>query len=106
MTTFFWMLVGHALCDYPLQGDFLARGKNHKSPIAGIPFYQCLAAHALIHAGSVAAITGSVGLGVAEFIAHVVIDFGKCDEQYGLNVDQALHVGCKVIWALIAPVIR
>lgn len=24
----FWLLVAHALCDYPLQGDFLARGKN------------------------------------------------------------------------------
>lgn len=104
MNNLWWMLVGHALCDYPLQGDFLARGKNHKNPIPGIPFYQCLFAHALIHAGAVAAVTGSVALGVAEFIAHVAIDFGKCDGQYGLNVDQALHVGCKVIWALVAAV--
>lgn len=106
MTMFWWMLVGHALCDYPLQGDFLARGKNHKNPIHGIPFYQCLFAHALIHAGAVSAITGSVVLGVAEFIAHVVIDFGKCDGRYGLNVDQALHFGCKVAWAIIAGIPR
>jgi hypothetical protein len=27
------LFAGHALCDYPLQGDFLARGKNHCNPI-------------------------------------------------------------------------
>ena len=49
-----WLLLcGHALCDYPLQGDFLARGKNHTDPIPGIPWVHCLVAHALIHGGMV-----------------------------------------------------
>jgi len=104
MTTLFWLLVGHALCDYPLQGDFLARGKNHKSPIPGVPFYQCLVAHALIQAGSVALITGSMAAGMAEFVAHVVIDYGKCDGWYGFNVDQALHIACTLVWSLALKV--
>jgi hypothetical protein len=101
LTSFWWLLVGHAVCDYPLQGDFLARGKNHKNPIPTIPWYQCLAAHALIQAGAVSLVTGSVVLGVAEFCTHALIDYGKCDGRYGLNVDQALHVLCKVLWLAI-----
>ena len=28
------LVAGHALCDYPLQGDFLAKGKNRTASIA------------------------------------------------------------------------
>jgi hypothetical protein len=94
-----WLLLaGHALCDYPLQGDFLARGKNHRQPLPGVPWYQCLVAHALIHGGAVALITGSVGLGIAETVAHGVIDYGKSEGGYGFNTDQCLHVLCKLAW--------
>lgn len=98
MELLFWLLVAHAVCDYPLQGDFLAKAKNHRQPIPGIPFYQALAAHALIHAGAVAFLTGSIWLGLLEFIAHIVIDYAKCDGLSTLNQDQALHVACKVVW--------
>ena len=30
MLVLIYLLAGHALADYPLQGDFLARQKNHK----------------------------------------------------------------------------
>jgi hypothetical protein len=36
------LLVDHALADYPLQVDFLARAKNHAAPIPGISWYQAL----------------------------------------------------------------
>lgn len=98
----FWLLVAHALCDYPLQGDFLARAKNHRQPIPGVPWYQALAAHALIHGGAVALLTGSVWFGLAEFSCHVAIDHAKCDGAFGFDVDQAIHVACKVAWALLA----
>lgn len=99
MKKLFLLLAAHALCDYPLQGDFLARGKNHKAPLPGVPWYQCLAAHALIHGGAVSLITGSLGLGIAETLAHAAIDYGKSTGLYGFDADQALHVGCKLIWA-------
>ena len=95
------LLFAHGLCDYPLQGDFLARGKNHKAPIPGVPWYQCLIWHAVIHGGAVALVTGSVILGLAETIAHVVIDFGKCAGWTTFNQDQALHVACKLLWAFL-----
>lgn len=100
MHVFFWSLVGHAVADYPLQGDFLARGKNHKAPLPGVPWYQCLVWHAMIHAGAVALATGSVALGLAEFFAHILIDFSKCQGWFGFNTDQALHIVCKIAWAI------
>ncbi|WP_321795974.1 DUF3307 domain-containing protein [Burkholderia sp. BCC1988] len=71
---FFALLVGHALADYPLQGDFLARAKNRFAPVTSVPWYQALAAHALIHMGIVWLMTGIWRLGAPEFIAHAVID--------------------------------
>lgn len=99
------LIASHCLCDYPLQGDFLARGKNAFAPLPGVPWYQCLFAHAMIHAGAVALITGNVYLGLMEFVLHFVIDHLKCAGMFGqghtgFNVDQLLHIGCKVLWWL------
>jgi hypothetical protein len=64
-------LVGHAVADYPLQGDFLA-------------WTQALAAHALIHAGAVALATGSAALGVPEFACHAAIDYANAAAMWAL----------------------
>lgn len=102
----FWLLVGHAVADYPLQGDFLARAKNHTAPILGVPWIHGLLPHALMHAGAVALVTGSAWLAAAEFVAHCTIDHGKCAGWFGqgaraFNIDQALHVACKAVWAVL-----
>jgi len=94
------LVFAHALCDYPLQGEFLSRAKNRASPMAGIPWYQALGAHALIHGGFVGLVTGSIWLGLAETIAHALIDDAKCHGRLSFNQDQALHVACKVLWLL------
>ena len=96
---FIALIVAHCVCDYPLQGDFLARGKNYKNPIPGVPWSQCLWAHGIIHGGAVWLLTGSAFLGSLECVCHVWIDFGKCAGRYDFNVDQALHWACKVAWA-------
>jgi hypothetical protein len=101
----FWLLVAHFVADYPLQGDTTAREKNRHSTtgLQGfVPWYYWLTAHALMHGGAVALVTGSVGLGVAETVAHWLIDFGKCERWYSIHADQALHLGCKVVWLLFA----
>jgi hypothetical protein len=46
----------------------------------------------------VAVLTGIPVLGLAEMLAHGLIDFGKCRFGYKLIVDQALHWACKIIW--------
>lgn len=102
MTLFLLMLAWHAFADYPGQGDFLAKAKNRMAPISGVPWYQALGAHAAIHGAGVGVITGSVWLGLAEFIAHAAIDDAKCRGRIGFNADQFLHFGCKALWAIVA----
>lgn len=93
------LLVAHALCDFPLQGDFLARGKNHKDPaFAGI-WPIALAAHAAIHGGAVAFVTGIPALGICEAAMHARIDYAKCSGRISFEFDQAAHVLCKAAWA-------
>lgn len=96
------LMVAHAVCDYPLQGDFLARAKNRANPIPGFPWYQALGAHALMHAGAVWLITGFWWLGALEFFAHALTDDAKCTGKIGLNTDQAIHALCKALWVCIA----
>lgn len=100
------LIVAHAVADYPLQGDFLARAKNRTAPIPGFPFWQALTAHAVIHGGMVGIITGNIGLGLAEVAAHWITDDLKCRGKIGLNTDQAIHIVCKVAWAAIAVATR
>ena len=104
LETLLLLLVGHALADYPLQGDFLAKAKNRANPIPGIPWYHGLIPHAAIHGGFVGVITGNVWLGLVEFAVHCLIDDAKCMGRISYNTDQALHVGCKALWvaALLA----
>lgn len=99
---FFLLLVGHALCDYPLQGGFLATAKNHRNPVPGVPWYQCLAAHAMIHAGAVYVVTHSWWAALSEFAFHASIDYWKNDGRFTFNQDQALHIACKLVWAVLA----
>ncbi len=99
MITIFYVLVFfHCLADYPLQGDFLSKAKNHKNPISGVPWYQALGAHAIIHGGFVGIITGSTLLGLMETAAHWHIDYRKNAGELTYNQDQALHILCKLVW--------
>lgn len=95
------LIAAHALCDYPLQGDFLARAKNETAPIPGVPWWQAMLAHSAIHAGAVMLITGVWALAVAEFIIHFMTDRAKCRGVISYNSDQAIHVACKVAWAAV-----
>lgn len=98
LAIFAMLLAGHALADYPLQGDFLSKAKNRANPIPGVPWYQGLLSHAAIQGGMVGLVTGSLTLGAAEFVVHCLIDDSKCMGRISYNTDQALHVACKVAW--------
>ena len=103
--TLFLLIAGHALADYPLQGDFLAKAKNRTMPIPGVPFWQALGAHALIHGGVVALVTGIWWLGLAEAVMHAWIDDAKCRGALTFNQDQGLHIVCKLAWFAIFLVV-
>ena len=102
LTVLFWLVVGHSLADYPLQGDFLAQGKNRHTPLGAMFWPHALFAHAMIHGGFVALFTGSIALGVAEVVVHAITDFLKCENWIGLRFDQTIHFACKILWAAIA----
>ena len=91
--TLFLLIACHFLCDYPLQGDYLARGKAD-----GPMRLWHLIAHATIHGGAVSFVTGSVLLGVAETVAHALIDEAKTKNELTYAGDQGLHVACKFLW--------
>lgn len=103
LTLLVLLLFWHCLADYPLQGDFLAKAKNPAAPIPGVPWALALASHAMIHAGGVLWLTGSLWLALAEFVGHCLIDLAKCRGRITFAADQALHVAMKLVYvALIA----
>lgn len=96
------LIVAHCLADYPLQGDFLSRAKNVTAPLPGVPWYQAMAAHSIIHGGFVWALTGSLSLGLVETTVHAITDHAKCRGWINFNTDQAIHVACKIVWCRLA----
>lgn len=112
ITLFFWLMVGHAFADYPLQPPFMARGKNRNIPTDYDPKLHgsrpavvwpfMLTAHALIHAGFVGMITGSAAWAAFELVAHWTIDFAKTSNWTSMYEDQALHALTKalIVWVI------
>ncbi len=104
---FIALLIGHVLADYPLQGGFLATAKNRhhdasvlfsgESPPRGL-WVHALTAHSLVHAAAVWLITGSLALGLIEWVLHWLIDYAKCERWLNFNTDQALHILCKAAY--------
>lgn len=105
----FALLIGHALADYPLQGDAIAKGKNRHNPPYGIPtgqkpcavWWHYLTDHSLIHSDFVWLLTGYVAFAIAELVLHWWIDFAKCENRTNPHEDQALHVCCKISYVII-----
>ena len=95
------LIGGHALCDYPLQGDFLSKAKNRTAPIPSVPWQQALGAHVAIHGAAVALITGIWWLFFAEAAIHWLTDDAKCRGKLSFNQDQGIHVVCKAVWFAI-----
>ena len=120
---FLALLAAHYVADFPLQGDMIARNKG-KVLFESIGFH-CLTAHAIIHAGMAGLVAALLGFPwvwpfLAVGITHWLIDFCKSWEGFdferhltqgartgpqeyglwGINVDQALHVGVLAAVAL------
>jgi len=92
---FFAFAIAHALSDFPLQGDYLAREKQRSSAGSTHEWFIALTAHSLIHAGGAWLVSGSVVIGAAELVLHWLIDFGKGEGKFGYIADQLLHLACK-----------
>lgn len=105
------LLMGHAVADFALQSDWMAKHKHPWMPIdlKTVPPGQTpqviwpyvLGAHGLIHGAAVWIVTGRWEFGLAESILHSLIDAGKCANRYGIHQDQGLHLLCKLLWWLL-----
>ena len=104
MKFLFLFLVGHAVCDFVLQGDVMGSAKNRRKALTSVhgpdfpPWYYWLGAHALTHGGAVFLITGLWQLGAIETVLHAVIDHSKCEGRIGFHLDQGLHLVCKLAY--------
>ena len=106
---FFALLCGHMLGDFPLQGNFLAIGKDRHQDLekfTGIKWPRsiwlyCLTAHSMIHSGIVWLITGSTTFALAECLLHWVIDLIKGERITNFYGDQSLHVLCKIVYVAL-----
>lgn len=98
----FKLLCGHALADFSLQTDAMAKFKNRNNKAAPPlpPWAYWLTAHALMHGGMVYLITGSLTLGLVETAIHWAADFMKCEGLTSPHADQAIHIVAKVFYAL------
>ena len=103
---FFAMAIGHAVADYPLQGQYLARTKDPKGRNESLgegknDWILSLNAHCLIHGGMVWLITGVVWYGLVEWLLHLIVDYLKIRELTSLAGDQLLHFACKLVYAVV-----
>jgi hypothetical protein len=94
-------VVVHALVDFHLQGDYIAKQKARRHADNQSVWIVALTAHCVIHGGGVWLVSGSLAFGFAELILHAVIDLGKGEGKFGLVTDQLLHVACKLAYALV-----
>ena len=94
-------VVVHALADFPLQGDFIARQKARKQADSRSIWIVALSAHGVIHGGGVWLVTGSLAFGFTEMILHTLVDLGTGEGKFGLGMDQFLHLSCKLVYALL-----
>jgi hypothetical protein len=94
-------VVMHALADFPLQGDYIAKQKSRRQADNRSVWIVALSAHCVIHAGGVWLVSGSLAFGFAELVLHALIDLGKGEDKFGLVTDQLLHVSCKLAYAVL-----
>ncbi len=92
--------LAHFFCDFVLQSDRMAKEK-----VPGLDstlnWRWWLIAHAATHGLAVALITSIPLLGVAETVAHAIIDWLKGRLHFSLALDQSAHLACKLIWVCL-----
>jgi len=109
LVLFYALAMGHALADFPLQGQFLAEAKDRHARLAASEgrgfaptlWVFALTFHTMVHAAAVWLVTGSVVLALAENVLHWAIDFAKCERWLTFSQDQILHLLCKAGIALV-----
>lgn len=93
---FMQLLLLHWLMDYPLQGDFLSKAKEH-GPLRRYHLF----AHAGMHGCAVAWLLSNPFIGLAEWFIHTITDELKVRKLISFQTDQLIHIMCKITWVII-----
>ena len=109
LINFFTLMVLHAIADFALQSDAMAKGKNrHRKPDfipEGQEYMPCwfwwLSAHALISGGLIYLIFGNILVALLETFLHFILDFLKCDNVTNPHQDQSLHILCRIVCSIM-----
>lgn len=100
-----WIILGHYIADYPLQGDFLAQTKGK--------YFYSLLAHSIIYGLSIALVFKLLGLfaiwkAFVLVVIHIIIDYKKATAKNKdkalasyLYIDQGLHLIINFILAIV-----
>lgn len=99
MDIFFLLLFSHALGDFAFQSEYMVKQKQPQKNKDS--WYIFLLSHSVIHGGLIGFFTGSFLLAMLETVCHFVIDYGKMQGKYDIQIDQLLHVICKALWVLL-----
>jgi hypothetical protein len=106
LTLLLKLIFAHAVTDFALQNDSMARYKSkHNLPSVDVipktdkptsfwPYF--LINHGLINGAGVWLVTGSCFFACIEVVAHVIIDKWKCDSRINIHEDQFFHLVTKV----------
>lgn len=98
---FFAFAIAHALADFPLQGDYLARMKRRDQSTTTMEWVISLTAHSLVQAGGVWIVSGSPLVAAIELVLHWIIDLAKGEGKFGYTTDQVLHLLCKLAYTVL-----
>lgn len=114
LDSLFLLVFGHALADFVLQPEAMGYGKNRNANIHDkehslFPdWWYWLTAHSLVHGGIVYLICYSLLgsmyaliLGLLESVLHWLTDYAKCEGWISVHQDQAIHIFCKLLYALL-----
>jgi len=105
----FVLLFLHALGDFALQTDVMAKGKNrHIKPeylSQGQSYKVCwvywMLAHSLIQGGLIWFVFGNLWIGLIEVGSHFVIDVIKCENITNPHHDQLIHFVLRITYSFI-----
>ncbi len=106
----FWLVAVHYLCDFPLQSEFMAKGKSDRRPSA-YPRWHIMIAHCAIHAGGVALVMSltqapfAMVFGVVEFAWHICTDEVKNRGWIGAHIDQGSHLIAKAAYVTAVAIV-
>lgn len=104
----FMMLFLHALGDFALQSESMAKGKNKHLKPEYIPegqkykitWFYWLSAHAFIQGGLIFIFFPVVWIAITEVIFHFVLDFLKCENITNPHIDQISHILLRIIYSV------